>query len=106
MYHTTSLKMIFLLVLGFWVQKGESQVVISPEIGISYMRIGNHPHLIDVKNSVDFVIGLSSRIQFASASFMIISISCANRRDLTIRHPIFIDPEYTNITLVFKHSGS
>ncbi|TVQ47177.1 MAG: hypothetical protein EA362_06890, partial [Saprospirales bacterium] len=67
MHHTTLLKMIFLLVLGSWVQKGESQVVISPEIGVSYMPFGYDD--IGRKKGVNLLLGLSGQIQLTPSSF-------------------------------------
>jgi len=79
MYLTTSLKVILLLALGFWVQIGESQVVISPEIGVSYMPFGTD---LGGKKRVDFLFGLSGQIQLTPSSFISPSVSYVNRENV------------------------
>ncbi len=95
---------ILLFVLGFYVQKVESQVVISPEVGVSYMPVGNHPIVIDTEKNVNFIFGLSGRVQFTTRSFMSTSISYANRGNLTTLRPIFLQVECARIFDVLKHS--
>ncbi len=71
---------ILLFALLFWMQKGDSQVVISPNVGVSYMPLSTD---LDRKyKRADFLLGLTGRVQLTPATYFSCSFWYVNRKNV------------------------